>query len=58
MKMEKNALDSDHRNRTDLQALRSGNIPLAQEQKEVLENFQRGDRKLRENWEKANKKKR
>lgn len=56
--MEKNALDSDHRNRTDLQALRSGNIPLAQEQKEVLENFQRGDRKLRENWEKANKKKR
>ncbi|CAD8133891.1 unnamed protein product [Paramecium octaurelia] len=55
IKLDKQPLESDHKNRSDLQALRAGDIPLAQKNKEILENIQRNDRKLREAFEKQKK---
>lgn len=52
-----NPLPSDCRFRTDLIALLNKDWVKAQEQKDVLENIQRNDRKLRKNAEKESKKK-
>jgi len=49
------ALESDHHNRTDLTNLKQGNLPVAQVEKERLEEDQRRDRKLREDAEKKKK---
>ncbi|CAD8052380.1 unnamed protein product [Paramecium sonneborni] len=57
IKMEKQPLESDHKNRSDLQSLKAGDIPMAQKNKELLENIQRNDRKLREQNEKQKKQK-
>ena len=47
------SLQSDFRNRTDLVALKNGNLALAQEEKERVEEFQRADAKLRLQFKKT-----
>ncbi len=50
-----NPLPSDSRFRPDLQALAAGNETEAQRQKEIMEELQRNDRKLRDQYAKSKK---
>jgi hypothetical protein len=50
IKLEDHPLESDYRNRTDLKKLREGKIEEAQAEKEKIEDMQRRDAKLRQNF--------
>ncbi|KAL4463958.1 hypothetical protein ABPG74_005895 [Tetrahymena malaccensis] len=56
MKQGNDSLESDHKKRLDLITLKQGNVKQAQVEKEVLEEFQRKDAKLRKEHEKVAKK--
>ncbi len=57
MENEQNTLESDHQRRVDLSTLKKGAVDAAQKNKEMLENIQRNDKKLRDEYKKMSKKK-